>query len=74
MKDTSRVVVERAAKVVAALSRRMEQHLGIGPNKVSMSPEEVQTMFNGMEPEDRLRFANNIGIEKFMEMMQGVQK
>lgn len=68
-KDVTGLAVERAAQTVKRVRELFQMRVPYGPTRVKMTPKEARRFWEKMSPEARLRYAQTMGIDEFMEMI-----
>lgn len=68
--DITGRAVTRATEIVMRIRQSVEAAVPLGPNKVQVTPKELQKSYSTMTPDERQAFATSQGgIEDAMEMM-----
>ena len=71
-RDITGEAVMRATEMVMKIRSVIDEKIPLGPNKVQVTPDEIEKNYANMNPEERQAFAaSQGGIEDALEMMNG---
>lgn len=68
-KDITGVAVERAAKVLSRVKTLFNIRVPYGPARAKMTPKEARKFWENLSPDARLRFAQSMGLNEYMDMI-----